>query len=219
MPITEIIFPTFKSNLTKEAHAVAKTAFTAIKGQPGLLHHRIGRITREDGKPLGEEWKSVLSLEWDSPTAFHNIYPSATIFQEVMKQVIPYVAAKATPLLFQPLPPSSLSTHTTSNASFPNPPHGATQLFLRETGAGSDGGEVKTAWAELVDAVNAEGKDGVVGEWEGEGIENAEGLWVGFLGWKGGVEVCFFFLLLSFHIPFFFFYFFLFACGWGDWLT
>ncbi|PVI02572.1 hypothetical protein DM02DRAFT_670426 [Periconia macrospinosa] len=172
MPITEFVFPFFKPELAKEAHAAAKTAFKhTFSKEPGVLHHGLGYITRHNGKDITHEYRSVLSIEWQDPSYFHAFYPSSPSYQETMASIVPFAAAKSTPVLFQ-----NATENKRSLACFQR---GATQVF---TGAVGDRvTEVKGAWDDLIAALRKEGRDVV--EWTGLGIEDAKGSWAGVLGW------------------------------------
>lgn len=60
---------------------------------------------------------------------------------------------------------------------------GAQIVVARDAGGKKD--EVSGAWRKVLEKVNGEG---LVGEWSGWGIEEAEGTWAAVLGWRS-VEV------------------------------
>lgn len=82
------------------------------------------------------------------------------------------MAGKPNPKLYKPS-----TGYERSTASWER---GAAQVFVGKSTGGSEG--VVGAWDKFVTVLKGEGAD--VTEWNGAGIEEAEGTWTGVLGWR-----------------------------------
>lgn len=114
----------------------------------------------------------MLGLQWEKAENFHALFPNSPAFTGFIGSIMPYVAAKATPQLFQPS-----GEYERSERCFKSE---VTQIFTGPVGATK--GEVDGAWATLISTLE---KERSIEHWSGTGIEGAEGVWLGILGWKG----------------------------------
>lgn len=91
---------------------------------------------------------------------------------------MPFLGGKPTPQLFNPG-----SGYARSNAAFEST---VTHIFTAQLGSKKD--ELRSAWDNIVTSLKSEGLQPK--EWNGWGIEEAEGTWLGLLG-GDDVEVYF----------------------------
>ncbi|KAF2713388.1 hypothetical protein K504DRAFT_530379 [Pleomassaria siparia CBS 279.74] len=174
-PITELVIGAFRPEVAKEGLALMRSSVPKyFHPLPGILLQRVGHMVEHNGEDISGEYRSLLFIEWETPEDFHNFYPKSKAFGEFVATVGEYLGGKPTPRLFQPVP-----EHSRSNATLQ---HGVTQIFTgRVVGGKQD--ETSGAWKKLVEAVKEEEK-GDLKEWSGWGIEDADGVWTGLLGWE-----------------------------------
>ncbi|KAL5343604.1 hypothetical protein BJX70DRAFT_393663 [Aspergillus crustosus] len=170
MPITELIFPVWKTDPQSVANLKQSEPqiFKHFSGLNGLEAGFRGSITEANGavvKP--ESLKTMLVLEWADVSSFHKFYPESSEFQALIQSLKPYVNAPAVPELYES---QSRSISATSAA--------VTQMVKTTLG-----GETEHAWEQL---------EKTIGELAGDkpsfyyakGILKDQGTFLGMIGWK-----------------------------------
>lgn len=195
MPITELVFPTFRPETSSQALYTLQTESKTFLGTFGLLSRHVGHIQSANGQDVSKSNRAILALgrshvsdqvtfiddrttEWNDTKNFHNFFPASEVFNAFRTKMSSYLAKPPTPQLIRPSDGYSDSSQFFGRKF--------TQMFVGNA-SGMLGGEIEGAWSDLVDLFGKDKRG--VHLWEGWGLEGAEGIWVGLLGWDS-VEVC-----------------------------
>ncbi|KAK3213636.1 hypothetical protein GRF29_28g522045 [Pseudopithomyces chartarum] len=178
MPTSELVIGALRPDVAKQGLAhIRKDVPPIFNKVQGLLSNHIAHVVKFNGEDVSSEYKPILTLEWDNPSHFHSFYPASEDFKSFAGVFAPYAAAKAQPMLFEPVEGSAKFEEVFSKG-------GAQIVVARDAGGKKD--EVSGAWRKVLEKVNGEG---LVGEWSGWGIEEAEGTWAAVLGWRSVEEI------------------------------
>lgn len=170
MPVTELVYPTYKRDPESldglKAHESAIfEAFSEVKGLQAAFR---GPVLEEDGAVVDpNSMRSILVLEWDDPASFHTFYPTSDKFKAFVGAIKPFLAAPATPQLFEGEARSILCTSTK-----------VTQLIKAKTGD-----ETEERWKRLENVVTDRMTDQPA-FYHANGIEKDGGTFLGLIGWK-----------------------------------
>ncbi|KAM0253894.1 hypothetical protein ACHAQJ_007069 [Trichoderma viride] len=170
MPITELVFPSYK--LDPQSLATLKEnqqqLFGTFAGVAGLLKLFRGPILEDSGKAVDpREVRSVLALEWDDASSFHNFFPQSENFQNFVKIIKPLVAAPAIPELYEA---EEQSTQCLSS--------NITQIIKVQSNAGTN-----ENWKQLKESLGESVGDVPV-FYHANGIEKDQDVFLGLIGWK-----------------------------------
>ncbi|KAL4869036.1 hypothetical protein BDV12DRAFT_196657 [Aspergillus spectabilis] len=170
MPITELIFPVWKTDPRSVAGLKQSEPeiFKHFCGVEGLEARFRGAIVEANGitvKP--ESLKSLIVLEWTDASSFHNFYPKSSRFQGLVQSIKPFVDAPAVPELHEA---QSRATACTSA--------GITQVIKT-----ASGNETEQVWGQLEKAITVSAVDKPA-FYHAVGIEKDQGSFLGLIGWK-----------------------------------
>ncbi|KAK9368565.1 hypothetical protein V1509DRAFT_73810 [Lipomyces kononenkoae] len=162
MPITELVFPSYKQDPASIAGLKEKEnqIIQSFANIDGLTRFHHGEILEEDGisvKP--ESMKRILILKWTDISSFHAFYPKSAQFGAFVNIVKPFMAGPATPELYEQSTPSTLST---------------LMQFIRVKQ--NDGTE--EAWKALGEVVGHSARFQ-----HAKGVENDSGTFLGLVAW------------------------------------
>ncbi|KAF2114955.1 hypothetical protein BDV96DRAFT_576202 [Lophiotrema nucula] len=180
MSTTELVFSNLKPGVTQQLIAALRGS-PAFQNIPGNLYKRIGHVVRHNGEDVTSQERIVLGLEWDKPSSFHAFYPASPQFSEFIGAIKEFVAAPPKPVLFTARPDYGRPVPTLSSA--------VTQIFIGPNGDKKPEGE--QARATFLDLLKEAKERGEIDfeRWGGLGIDDAEGTWLGLLGWKSEEEL------------------------------
>ncbi|KAH0839215.1 hypothetical protein FOPE_05554 [Fonsecaea pedrosoi] len=172
MPITELIFPTYK--LDAESLAALKTneshIFSHLTNVNGLQAAFNGQILEHNGSPVDpKNVRTLLVLDWVDSASFDAFYPKSEKFQAFINSVKPFVAAPAVPELYEQQERSIACTSTN-----------VTQIFKSTT---SD--TIEKAWEQLKSSIRDQYSIAdAPAFYHATGIKNDQGKFLGLIGWQ-----------------------------------
>ncbi|KAH7127182.1 hypothetical protein B0J11DRAFT_527401 [Dendryphion nanum] len=173
MPTTELVFSHFKPETAKTGFTITAQEFENLHDTPGLLFRTFGRVIRHNNQDVTQEYRGALAIEWDQPSSFYALlHPDAHVLKDILGKIVPFMAVKAAPTLFQ--------AENEEGGSPQALKAGVTQII---TVRGGDVDAVAAKGEEFIQLVKE--SQGVVGAWSGRGIDEAEIKWLGIVGWKG----------------------------------
>ncbi|OAG40153.1 hypothetical protein AYO21_05631 [Fonsecaea monophora] len=167
MPITELIFPTYK--LDAESLTALKTneshIFSHLTNVNGLQAAFNGQILEHNGSPVDpKNVRTLLVL-----ASFDAFYPKSEKFQAFINSVKPFVAAPAVPELYEQQERSIACTSTN-----------VTQIFKSTT---SD--TIEKAWEQLKSSIRDQYSIAdAPAFYHATGIKNDQGKFLGLIGWQ-----------------------------------
>ncbi|KAL4882527.1 hypothetical protein BJY04DRAFT_217021 [Aspergillus karnatakaensis] len=170
MPITELIFPVWKTDpqsvaSLKEKETEVFKHFSGIKGLEATFRGPVSEANGASVKP--ESLKTLIVLEWTDVAPFHDFYPNSSGFQSLVQSIKPFVNAPAIPELYEAQPRSIASTSAA-----------VTQVIKTMSGS-----EAKQAWEQLEEAIDDLATDKPA-FYHALGIEKDQGKFLGLIGWK-----------------------------------
>ena len=190
MAITELVFPMFKPESAQQALGTLRAESMTFNGTFGLLSRRVGHVQRLNDQVISASHRAILALgilssdikpipllssctEWNDSKDFRKFFPATEIFGAFRNKMSPYLVQVPLPQPFRPAPGYSHSNELFESA--------VTQIFVEKVGAEKE--EIEKAWGKLAEMLIKENKG--IKLWAGWGLENAEGSWVGIVGWSG----------------------------------
>lgn len=190
MPITELVFPSFKPNV--DFKPTITEALRHFDGVEGLLLLRLGRIIQANDAPLPVEKSTLLILgkqqiaqrlllydtdntfflpEWEQISQFETFFASDE-FKQFGAKVKPIAAAPAIPQLFEA---HTRSIDCTSAI--------LTQIFKLRVADMREKSAAEEAWQNLV-KINDSTEASTRKFFHGWGLQNVEGELLGMIGWE-----------------------------------
>ncbi|CRG89132.1 DNA topoisomerase 2 [Talaromyces islandicus] len=171
MPVTELVFPSYKLDPQSLAGLKEKQGqmFQAFSGVPGLEKTYRGVILEEDGASVdAASMRNVLVLEWDKSASFHDFFPKSVKFEEFVKTIQPFAASPAIPELYE------AGTRSVACASSK-----ITQIIKVKSNETTE-----QSWKQLENFVRKSSAE-TPSFYSANGIEKDKGSFLGLVGWKG----------------------------------
>ncbi|KAJ8099024.1 hypothetical protein POJ06DRAFT_126368 [Lipomyces tetrasporus] len=173
MPVTELVFPLYKPDpqSLEELKQKENQIFQSFCGVEGLKAAFRGVVLEDNGVAVDPKTRGILVLDWTDSSSFHTFYPTSPNYASFGTMFTPFVAAPATPELYE-AGGRSLSC-TSSNF---------VQIIKVKSSKATE-----EAWKRLEESLREFGIK-TPNFYHANGIEKDEGVFLGLIGWRSWQE-------------------------------